>query len=360
MYNILNYKESENWIMAKSLAVRYRPQTLDEVIGQDNTIRILKKALEKQSIKNALLFAGASGTGKTTCARCLAKAINGSLDGLEELDAATHGNIESIRAIVESAKQRSLTSTYKIFIIDEAHAISTAGYQVFLKCLEECPEYTIFMFCTTEPNKIPATILNRMQRFNIAKIDSQLIKNRLIYVCQQEGFTNYHDTCELISKLCDGCMREALTKLDQCADLSTDLSLENTKTVLGESPFERMLKLTNFLIGKNEQYVLMAIEMLASEGKDLKQFIDEYLGFTLELTKYILFKSIALTNIPAYLENSADPLISVSATTNFVDAITWYNNLTEKLLEIKNAIKYDTSVKYTVEAYLIQMCRIIV
>ena len=341
----------------KSLAVKYRPQTLSEMIGQDNSVRILSKAIEKQSFKNAYIFTGSSGCGKTSLARCFARAINGSLDGLIELDAASSGNIDSIRAIVESANQRSLTGAYKIFIIDEAHAISTAGYQVFLKCLEECPEYTIFMFCTTEPNKIPVTILNRMQRFNMAKIDSQDIKARLEYVCQQEGFTNYHDTCELISKLCDGCMREALTKLDQCADLSTDLSLENTKAVLGESPFERMLKLTNFLIGANEQYTLMAIEMLANEGKDLKQFVDEYLGFTLELTKYILFKNIVLTNIPAYLENSADPSVSVNMTTSFPDSLAWFNRLTDKLLETKNAIKYDTSVKYTVEAYLLQICR---
>ena len=341
----------------KSLAVKYRPQTLDDVIGQDNTVRILKKALEKQSFKNALIFSGSSGCGKTTLARCFARAINGSLDGLQELDAASNGNIDQIRAIVESANQRSLTGTYKIYIIDECHAITSAGWQAFLKCIEECPEYTIFMFCTTEPNKIPATIQNRMQRFNIAKINSQEIRDRLIWVCQQEGFTNYTNTCELISKLCDGCMREALTKLDQCADLSSDLSLENTKMVLGESPFERMLKLTNFLIGKNEQYTLAAIEMLASEGKDLKQFIDEYLGFTLELTKYILFKNIAVTNIPAYLENSADSMTSVSYTTSFDGALDWFNNLSDKLLEIKNTIKYDTSVKYTIEAYLMQVCR---
>ena len=341
----------------KSLAVKYRPQTLSEIVGQDNTIRILNKAIEKQSIKNAFLFAGPSGTGKTTLSRCLAKAINGSLDGVLELDAASNNGVDQVRAITESANQRSLTSTYKIHIIDEAHMITSAGWNAFLKTLEECPEYTIFMFCTTEPNKIPATILNRMQRFNIAKIDNQDIKVRLEYVCQQEGFTNYHDTCELISKLCDGCMREALTKLDQCADLSTDLSLENTKMVLGEAPFERMLKLTNFLIGKNEQYTLMAIEMLASEGKDLKQFIDEYLGFTLELTKYILFKNIALTNIPAYLEKSEDPSVSVNMTTSFPESIAWFNRLTDKLLEIKNAIKHDTSVKYTVEAYLLQICR---
>ena len=343
--------------MAQSLAVKYRPQTLDGVIGQDNTVRILKKALEKQSFKNALIFSGSSGCGKTTLARCFAKAINGSLDGLVELDAGSAGNIDQIRAIVESANQRSLSSNYKIILIDEAHCISTAGYQVLLKCLEECPEYTIFIFCTTEPNKIPATIQNRMQRFNIAKINSQEIRDRLIWVCQQEGFINYEDTCELISKLCDGCMREALTKLDQCADLSNDLSLENTKAVLGEAPFERMLKLTNFLIGKNEQYTLAAIEMLASEGKDLKQFVDEYLGFTLELTKYILFKNIAVTNIPAYLETSADPMISVSYTTSFEGALDWFNRLSDRLLEVKNAIKYDTSVKAIIEAYFLNICR---
>ena len=343
--------------MAQSLAVRYRPQTLDEVIGQNTTVKILKKALEKQSIKNALLFAGASGTGKTSLARCLARAINGSLDGLIELDAGSTGNIDQIRAIVESANQRSLSSNYKIILIDEAHCISTAGYQVLLKCLEECPEYTIFMFCTTEPNKIPATIQNRMQRFNIAKIDSQLIRDRLIWVCQQEGFVNYEDTCELISKLCDGCMREALTMLDQCADLSNDLSLENTKAVLGEAPFERMLKLTNCLIGGNEQFTLVAIETLAQEGKDLKQFVNEYLSFTLELTKYVLFKNITVTNIPTYLENTPDPMTSVMATTSFEGALDWFNYLTDKLLEVKNTIKYDTSVKAIVEAYFIQICR---
>jgi DNA polymerase III gamma/tau subunit len=152
-------------------------------------------------------------------------------------------------------------------------------------------------------------------------------------------------------------MREALTMLDQCADLSNDLSLENTKAVLGEAPFERMLKLTNCLIGHNEQFTLIAIETLAQEGKDLKQFVNEYLSFTLELTKYILFQNIAATNIPAYLENSTDPMISVKATTNFENSLGWFNNLATKLLEVKNAIKYDTSVKAVVEAYFLNICR---
>ena len=341
----------------KSLAVKYRPQTFDEVCGQNVTTRILNKVLEKQSFKNAYLFAGPSGCGKTTLARCFAKAINSGVGEPEELDAASNGNIDQIRAIVDSAKQRSLTSNYKIYIIDECHAISTTGWQAFLKGIEETPEYTIYIFCTTEPNKIPATIQNRMQRFNVAKIGSQEIRDRLIWVCQQEDFINYEDTCELISKLCDGCMREALTMLDQCADLSNDLSLENTKAVLGDSPFERMLKLTNCLIGCNEQFTLVAIETLAQEGKDLKQFVNEYLSFTLELTKYILFQNIGATNIPAYLENSADPMISVKSTTSFEGALDWFNYLATKLLEVKNTIKYDTSVKAIIEAYFLQVCR---
>jgi DNA polymerase-3 subunit gamma/tau len=199
-----------------------------------------------------------------------------------------------------------------------------------------------------------------MQRFNIAKISAQEIKDRLFYVCQQEGFTNYEDTCELISKLCDGCMREALTMLDQCADLSNDLSLENTKAVLGEAPFERMLKLTNFLINRNEAAVIGAIETLAIEGRDLKQFVNDYLSFILELIKYILFRSMAATNIPAYLENSVDPMTSISATINFESTpegpMPWFSYLTNKLLEVKNAIKYDTSVKAVVEAYFLSIC----
>lgn len=341
----------------KSLAVKYRPNTFDAVCGNQITVQILQRVLSLQNPKNAYLFAGPSGCGKTTLARLFAKALNNGACAPHEIDAASNNGVDAVRAIMESANQRSLTGTYKIYIIDECHAITTAGWQAFLKGIEETPEYTIFMFCTTEPHKIPATILNRVQRFNIAKIDTQEVKNRLLYICQQEGFVNYEDTCELISKLCNGCMRDAITKLDQCADLSNDLSLSNTKFVLGEAPFERMLKLTNCLIGQNEQYTLAAIDTLDKEGKDLKQFVNEYLSFVLELTRYILFKNIAVTNIPAYLEDSPDVMTNVKYTTSFDDALTWFNYLTSKLLEIKNVIKYDTSVKAVVEAYLLQVCR---
>lgn len=341
----------------KSLAVKYRPTTFEAVCGNQITVKILKKVLEAGTPKNAYLFAGPSGCGKTTLARIFANKLNNGVGDPIEIDAASNNGVDQVRAIIETANQRSLTGTYKIYIIDECHAITSAGWQAFLKGLEETPDFTIFIFCTTEPNKIPATILNRVQRFNIAKIDSQEVRDRLCFICQQEGFTNYENTCELISKLCDGGMREAITKLDQCADLSKDLSLENTKLVLGEAPFERMLKLTNFLIKGNEQFTLAAIETLSKEGKDLKQFINEYLSFVLELSKYSLFKNISLTNIPAYLENNSDPTISVFHTVSVEGALEWLNYLADKLLNIKNTIKYDTSVKAIVEVYFLQVCR---
>lgn len=341
----------------KSLAVKYRPTTFEAVCGNSVIVKILKRVLECNTPKNAYLFAGPSGCGKTTLARIFANALNGGIGDPIEVDAASHNGVDQVRAIVESANQRSLTGTYKIYIIDECHMITSAGWNAFLKGIEETPEYTIFIFCTTEPNKIPATILNRVQRFNVTKIDSQEVKSRLEFICQQEGFTNYENTCELISKLCNGGMRDAVTMLDQCADLSSDLSLENTKMVLGEAPFERMLKLTNCLIAGNEQFTLAAIETLAREGRDLKQYIDDYLSFILELTKYILFKNISITNIPAYLENSADTMTSVAYTTSFDGALGWFNALTDKLLDIKSTIKYDTAVKSVIEAYLLQVCR---
>lgn len=341
----------------KSLAVKYRPNTFDSVCGNSTTVKILKRIVESGTPKNAYLLAGPSGCGKTTIARILANSLNNNIGDPIEIDAASNNGVDQVRAIIESANQRSLTGTYKIYIIDECHMITSAGWNAFLKGLEETPEYTIFIFCTTEPNKIPATILNRVQRFNITKINSEEIKTRLEFICLQEGFVNYTDTCELISKLCNGGMRDAITMLDQCADFSNDLSLENTKAILGESPFERMLKLTNCLIGSNEQFTIAAIETLSAEGRDLKQFIDDYLSFVLELTKYILFKNISLTNIPTYLENSEDTMLSVSYTTAFEGSLGWFNYLTDKLLEVKNAIKYDNSVKATVEAYLLQVCR---
>lgn len=337
--------------MSRALALKYRPQTFDEVIGQSITATILRKVCEKRDFKNCYLFAGHSGCGKTTLARIFAKAINNGVGEPIELDAASNGNIDQIRTIVDSANQRSLTGEYKIFIIDEAHAISAAGYQVFLKTLEECPEYTIFIFCTTDPDKIPTTILNRVQRYNINPISSEDIKNRLLYICQQEGFANYENTCDLISKVCNNGMRDAITLLDQCADYSTDLSLENMQAIIGDISYETMFNLTVAILNKDEASVFAIIESKVKSGANLKVFIDQYLAFCLDLSKYCLFGSTAVTNIPNYLESRCAGFSKIP------NAIQYSNKIADSLLDLKTLIKYDTSYKTTIEAYFVRLIR---
>ena len=341
--------------MRTSLAVKYRPKTFEEVCDQKVTVKILEKLVENRTFKNAYLFAGDSGCGKTTLARIFANAINRGEGTPIELDAASQRDIDTIRDILEAAEQRSLDSEYKVFIIDECQSYTKVQWQAFLKGIEEPSPYTIYMFCTTEPNKLPEAILNRVQRYNITKISTETIKNRLEYICVQESFTNYEKTCELISKTCSGSMRDAITYLEQCSDYSKDLSLENTKLILQGLSYEPLFALTWALQEKDENKIFEVLESLYLNGTDLKAFVDNYLDFALNLTKFALFKNIKATGIPAYLATENNPV--VQQTINIKDNIKWLNSLTDALLDIKFNIKNDTSYKATIEAALLKFCR---
>ena len=344
--------------MSQSLALKYRPQTFSEVTEQSVTVKILEKVIETRNFKNVYLFSGKTGCGKTSCARIMAKAINQGLGEPIEMDCASNNGVDDVRAIMEKASQRALAGEYKIFILDECHAITTQGWQAFLKGIEETPKYTIFIFCTTEPNKIPATVLNRMQRYNFANISAGGIRDRLKYICQQEGFTNYDDTCDIISKISQGSMRDAITTLEQCADLSTDLSLENTKDLLGDFSYEIMMRFTNYLIDRNEAEVIKFIEKMYNSGRDLKVFVNAYLDFILDLIKYILFKDISLTTIPAYLEYVQDNSINIKYTIGSgEESLGFFNGLADLFLEIKTAIKNDPSYKSTIITMLLKVVR---
>lgn len=178
---------------SKALATLYRPQTLDEIVEQEAVVKILKNQIKNKTFRNTALFCGPAGTGKTTCARAFAREINKGKGNPIEIDAASNNGVENIRDITAKAQQKALDCEYKVFIIDETHALTNAAWQAFLKTLEEPPANTIFVFCTTDPQKIPKTILSRVQRFEFKRISFDGIVNRLKWIVAQEGYTIVDD-----------------------------------------------------------------------------------------------------------------------------------------------------------------------
>lgn len=337
--------------MSQSLAIKYRPRTLEDIVEQYSTVRILKQQLQVGDLQNCYLFCGQSGAGKTTAAKAFAYEINKGVGQPLEIDAASNSGVDNVRALIKEAYERSVTGEYKIIILDECHALSNTAWQAFLKCIEEPPMHTIFIFCTTDPQKLPATILNRMQKFNFTKISLEGIKSRLGYVCDQEGLANYQEAVDYIARLADGCMRDALTMLDKCLDYSMDLAIQNVCEALGNFSYSDMFDLINALIDGNEKEVLQKVSTISDKGSDLKLFVDQFLTFTLDLAKYALFKNMDLLQIPHSLE--AD----VQNATNFEAPEKYYSYVVDKILDLKNSIKGDNNVTSTVEVMMLRIAR---
>lgn len=347
--------------MAQSLAVKYRPKTFEDTLSQSSVIKILQRQLELNQYTNCYLFSGPSGCGKTTLARIFGNYINNNRGTLIEIDGASNNGVEAVRAIIDDAKERSIDSEYKIFIVDECHMITTQAWNAFLKCIEEPPKYTIFMFCTTNPEKIPATIQNRVMRLNLSKVNIDLIKNRLLKICELEGFSNYIQACDFIAKLSAGGVRDAISLLEKCANYSSDLNINNVLECLGNFSYDLFFDLTNAFVDRDQAQVLMILEEFYNSGKDLKLFIDQYLDFVLDLNKYCLFKNMISLKIPASLEvvrfaNGNPSPRCVKYVTGIENNVQYFNMLVKSVLNIKNSIKYDTNIKATIEALSIQIC----
>ena len=334
-----------------TLATNYRPQKFEAVCGQQSIIKVLQRQIETNNISNAYLFAGHTGSGKTTIARILANEINKGEGTPIEIDAASNNGVDNIRDLLDSAKERSLNSTYKVIILDEAHQLTTSAWNAILKTLEEPPKYTIFMFCTTEPDKIPATIQNRVQRFNLTRINQNEIRDRLKLICDMEGFTNYDESIDYIAKVANGGMRDAISMLDKVSSFDKEIKIENTLSLLNGVSYKQLFDLTNAIIDCNEKSIIDIIDSLYYSGFDLKVFINNYLEFVFDLNKYSLFANINVVKIPASYEND------LKYTINIENAHKYFTHLCDCVLNIKNTIKYDTQCKTTIIIMLLQICR---
>ncbi len=291
----------------KALYLKYRPQTFEEVAGQSVIVRTLKNALANDKLAHAYLFAGPRGTGKTSMARLLAKALNceegvghqcnhcsnctsisdGSHPDVVEIDAASNNGVDQVRDLIEKVTYAPLKGRYKVYIIDEVHMMTDAAFNALLKTIEEPPEDVIFILCTTEPYKVLPTILSRCQRFDFGKIPEDDMEKKLIEILQNENATYDTKALRLVMKLADGGMRDALSILDQVlAFSSSSLNENDVLTIYGlasdDEKVDLLLSLRNGdvarVVGKSESYL--------AGGIDIRRLVAELITFLKDLLIY--------------------------------------------------------------------------
>ena len=337
----------------QSLALKYRPTTFSDVCSQGSTTVILENQLRTGTFKQAYIFTGPAGCGKTTCARILANEINGGHGNPIELDAASNNSVDNIREIINQAKTKSLDSEYKVYILDEVHMLSAGAWAAMLKLIEEPPAKTIFILATTDIQKVPATILSRCQRFDFARIPLDIIIERLKYVLDQENKTSENpiqydeDALNYIASLADGGMRAALTLTDKVLSYSQNIDIETVIKALGAVDYETMFDLYKGIYSDNVQTVVI-IENLYFSGKDLKQFMKSFMKFVLDVRKYQITGTLEFTSMPSIY---ADKMKQVS---NMASA-DYTSRLLTVLIQLNADLKWDTNAKALIEATLLTL-----
>ena len=336
----------------QSLAIKYRPHKLSEVVEQNSIKVILKQQLESGEIPHACLFVGSAGTGKTTIGRIFANEINKGKGNPLELDAASNNSVDDIRNIIQQAKVQSMDSEYRCFLIDECHSLSNSAWQAFLKLLEEPPAKSVFILCTTEAQKIPKTILSRVQRFNFRRISQDGIFNRLKYVIEQENkegreYTYMDDALKYLSRMAEGGLRDSLTLLDKCLAYSKELTIENVIQALGTVDYEVFFELSDAILKQDSANVIKVIETVYADGKDLKQFIKDYLSFLLDINKYDILHNFDYLQLPNTYE---------SALNNYNQE--WFDccrDVLPTIVKLNADIKWETQAKVAIETKFLEI-----
>lgn len=339
-------------IMAKTpLAVKYRPKTFEDMTEQNAIKDILENQIKTKTFQHGYLFTGPAGTGKTTSARIFANMINDGKGNPIEVDAASNSGVDNIRGIIDDAKRKPLDAEYKIFIIDECHSLSSGAWQALLKTLEESPKYAIFILCTTNPEKIPATILSRVQQYQFQKISNDGIFTRLYTIMDDEGYADCdkvidEDSLRYIAKVANGGMRDAITLLDKCLSLSSDLTMENVLKTIGVEDYETFIQMLYALVNRDGTSGVQIIEDIYNSGKDVKLFMKEFAKFILEVEKYCLFKNFKYISLP----NTMQPELEELCDENIFDVM-------ELVVDVNNKIKWDSDPKTLIELSILLYCK---
>ena len=286
--------------MYQALYRKWRPMIFEDVVGQEHISETLRNSVRNGRIAHAYLFCGTRGTGKTTCAKILSRAVNcenpqngnpcnecptcrgimdGSIMDVYEMDAASNRGVGDIRQIREEVDYAPANCKYKVYIIDEAHMITNEGFNALLKTLEEPPEYVIFVLATTEPNKILPTILSRCQRFDFRRIGVDDISQRINKICDAENIAITPDASELISELADGSMRDGLSILEQCtASFSGEIKKDTVSEIVGIVNDEVLFDLADFIANEDTLSCLKAADAFLNKGKEVSSFFDDLIA----------------------------------------------------------------------------------
>ena len=294
--------------MAKALYRQYRPKTFDSVLGQDRVVNVLKNQVKSGNISHAYLFSGERGTGKTTCAKIFAKAINclSPKDGspcmecenckaieeettidVVEMDAASNRRIDDIRNLKDNVIYPPNKLKYKVYIIDEAHMITREAFNALLKIMEEPPSHLVFILATTEIEKIPSTILSRLQKYEFNKIDENKIKEQIDYILEDRSITMENEAIRLIIKKANGAMRDALSILDQVLSLGKEsYKLSEVENLLGVVDFYDIDKLARAIVAKDSSKALDLVFTLRENNKINKDIIDSLISYFNDIMIY--------------------------------------------------------------------------
>ena len=357
------------------LALKYRPQTFQDVIGQPHVTQTLSNAILSNRVAHAILFSGPRGTGKTSIARILAKAMNckegpipvpcnacssctsitaGNAADVFEIDGASNNSVDQIRELRENVTYMPVSSPHKIYIIDEVHMLSTAAFNALLKTLEEPPDHVLFIFATTEPHKIPITILSRCQRHNLGRISLTEIATHLEWLASQEGFTISKESCSLIASEADGSMRDSLSLLDRVISSSTEPHIPHDHLLnnLGIIDKKILLDMASAVFTGDGASILHNISRVRDLGFDLKKF---YSGLVELFRNLLVVKlctdSTGLSDISAHDREQLNAMAVPGGPVYLSQTLTL-------LLKEESLIRFSSHTRTALETILLQLIQI--
>ena len=362
--------DARGGFMYQALYRAYRPEVFEDVLGQEHIVKILKNQIATDSVGHAYLFCGTRGTGKTTTARLLAKGLNclsegsrpcgtcahcqaikdGTFMDVIEIDAASNRNIDDVRELRETINYPPALGRKKVYIIDEVHMLTIQAANALLKTLEEPPEDVVFILCTTDPQKLPATILSRCIRFDFRRVSENVLTSGMDRICRDRGINVAEDALRLIASNADGSVRDGLSILDQCLSIGKEsITREDVLDLIGISGYEVFLEMTDYISSGRTDEALVLLSNELAEGKDVRQFMKDWIAHyrSLLITKYV-------KNPENILNVSSENVMRIRAQAEKIDTA----EIHEAILELANTMqdaRYSTQARVLLELSIVKL-----